>query len=54
VHCQSGARSAIAASVLRARGVSQVMNMTGGYLAWCAKGLPSERTAGHASSTAGA
>jgi hydroxyacylglutathione hydrolase len=34
VHCQSGARSAIAASVLRAQGRSDVQNLSGGYLAW--------------------
>ena len=34
VYCQAGARSAIATSVLRARGVANVINMTGGYEAW--------------------
>ena len=34
VYCQAGARSAIATSVLRARGVAKVINMTGGYEAW--------------------
>jgi hydroxyacylglutathione hydrolase len=34
VYCQAGARSAIAASVLQARGVANVINMTGGYEAW--------------------
>jgi hydroxyacylglutathione hydrolase len=43
VHCQSGARSAIAASVLRANGFADVMNVTGGFLAWQAAGLPVER-----------
>ena len=41
VHCQGGARSSIAASVLRARGVTNVLNMTGGYAAWERAGLPS-------------
>jgi len=41
VHCRSGARSAIAASVLQASGVKNVINLTGGYLAWKSDGLPS-------------
>jgi len=40
VHCQSGARSAIAASVLQARGVKNVVNLTGGFAAWQQAGLP--------------
>ena len=40
VHCQSGARSAIAASVLRARGVERVVNLTGGLAEWRDAGLP--------------
>jgi hydroxyacylglutathione hydrolase len=43
VHCQSGARSAIAASVLRAHGFDNVINMTGGYADWNARGNPVER-----------
>ena len=43
VHCQGGARSAIAASVLRARGFSQVMNMPGGFSEWEAAGQPVDR-----------
>jgi hydroxyacylglutathione hydrolase len=34
VYCQAGARSAIAVSLLRARGVTNVINMTGGFEAW--------------------
>jgi hydroxyacylglutathione hydrolase len=34
VHCQGGTRSAIAASVLKARGHEHVSNMVGGYTAW--------------------
>jgi len=34
VHCQSGARSAIAASILIARGYDQVQHMAGGYNAY--------------------
>jgi len=40
VHCQSGARSAIAASVLQARGVTNMMNLVGGIAAWQQAGLP--------------
>ena len=40
VHCQSGARSAIAASVLRARGVERVVNLTGGFTEWRDAELP--------------
>jgi hydroxyacylglutathione hydrolase len=39
VQCQSGSRSAIAASLLRARG-RRVRNLTGGYSAWATAGLP--------------
>ncbi len=42
LHCESGARSAIAASVLRSRGVKNVVNMSGGYAAWKAQGNPVE------------
>ncbi len=38
--CQSGARSAIAASILQAQGFSQVANLTGGMDAWQAAHLP--------------
>ena len=40
VHCESGARSANAASVLERLGVTGVINLTGGYAAWTAAGLP--------------
>jgi hydroxyacylglutathione hydrolase len=40
VHCQGGGRSAIAASLLQARGFTNVSNVTGGYRAWEASGLP--------------
>jgi hydroxyacylglutathione hydrolase len=53
LHCQGGARSAIAASVLHARGFTNVVNMTGGYAAWEAAGLPVQR-AGAAGALAGA
>ncbi len=41
VHCQSGVRSAIAMSVLQAAGFTNLVNMTGGYLAWQAASLAS-------------
>lgn len=34
VQCQGGARSAIAVSVLKANGIHDVVNLTGGYMAW--------------------
>ena len=45
VHCQGGARSAIAASLLQAEGVSDVLNMAGGFNEWRAAGLPVEEPA---------
>ena len=44
VHCQSGTRAIIGASVLRARGFTNVTPMTGGYEAWTAAGLPVHTT----------
>lgn len=40
VHCRSGYRSAIAASLLRRSGFRHVLNVTGGFEAWKAAGLP--------------
>jgi hydroxyacylglutathione hydrolase len=40
VHCLAGFRSAIAASLLQARGITDVINLTGGFQAWAAAGLP--------------
>jgi hydroxyacylglutathione hydrolase len=45
LHCQGGGRSGIAASVLRAHGVRDVLNMTGGFGKWQASGLPVEHGA---------
>ena len=45
LHCQGGARSSIGASILRARGVTGVTNMAGGYAAWQRAGLPTTRDA---------
>ena len=41
--CQSGGRSAIAASLLRRAGFQDVSNLLGGYAAWEAAGLPTTR-----------
>ena len=43
VHCQSGARSSIAASVLWANGLTNVVNLTGGFAEWQAAHNPVER-----------
>ena len=47
VHCQGGTRSAIASSLLSARGFTQVMNMPDGFGGWEEAGQPieHERTA---------
>jgi len=45
VYCQSGARSAIAASVLQARGRTNIVNLVGGITAWRQAGLPIVRPA---------
>jgi hydroxyacylglutathione hydrolase len=41
--CQGGGRSAIAASLLTARGVAEVVNVPGGFTEWSSAGLPVER-----------
>jgi hydroxyacylglutathione hydrolase len=40
LHCQGGGRSSIAASVLRARGYDNVVNMPGGFGTWRNEGHP--------------
>ena len=40
VHCQTGGRAAIAASVLKARGLGDVGVFAGGYAEWTAAGQP--------------
>ncbi len=45
VHCQGGGRSAIAASVLQAHGIGDVINLNGGLDAWARAGNPTERGA---------
>jgi hydroxyacylglutathione hydrolase len=42
VHCQSGSRAAMAASLLRARGFGDVWLFRGGFAEWLAAGLPVE------------
>jgi hydroxyacylglutathione hydrolase len=42
VHCLGGTRSAIAASLLQAEGLTQTINFAGGYKAWHAANQPSE------------
>lgn len=44
VQCLSGVRSAIGASLLQAKGITDVINLTGGFQAWTAAGLPVERS----------
>jgi len=43
VQCAAGARSAIAASLLRANGVERVINLSGGLNTWIRAGLPVEQ-----------
>lgn len=43
LQCQGGGRSAIAASLLKARGRDRVANLAGGYTAWVGAGMPVER-----------
>jgi hydroxyacylglutathione hydrolase len=43
VHCQGGTRSAIAASLLDAHGLGQVLDLPGGFTEWESAGLPVER-----------
>lgn len=44
VHCQGGARSAMAVSLLQAAGYTNVSNMGAGYGGWSAAGLPVENS----------
>ena len=43
VHCQGGTRSAIAAGLLDAHGLTEVLDMPGGFTEWETHGLPVER-----------
>ena len=40
MQCAAGARSMIGASMLKARGIDRVINLTGGFGAWASAGLP--------------
>jgi hydroxyacylglutathione hydrolase len=40
VHCQTGARSAIAVSLLERKGFKDVSNLNGGFVAWQRAGMP--------------
>jgi hydroxyacylglutathione hydrolase len=42
VHCKGGGRSAIAASLLAAHGIDNVINLAGGYDAWISQGRAAE------------
>jgi hydroxyacylglutathione hydrolase len=43
VQCRTGSRSAIGASILKARGAREVINLQGGIRDWAAAGLPVEK-----------
>ncbi|MGH7604165.1 MAG: MBL fold metallo-hydrolase [Gemmatimonadaceae bacterium] len=43
LQCKGGGRSSIAASLLKARGMEQVSNLTGGFEDWVKRGLEVER-----------
>ena len=43
VHCKSGYRSSIAASLMQRAGISDVRNLSGGYDAWCEAGMQGVR-----------
>src|SRR5215472_829164 len=45
VHCKGGYRSSIATSILRRAGFREIANLTGGFDAWKAAGLPAEAAA---------
>jgi hydroxyacylglutathione hydrolase len=47
VHCATGGRSAIAASLLQAHGIPTVINLVGGMKEWIAAGLPVARNGVH-------
>ena len=45
LHCQGSTRASIAASILQAKGFTDVANVRGGYRAWTAAGMPVDRSA---------
>jgi hydroxyacylglutathione hydrolase len=44
VQCRSGVRSAVGCSVLQSQGFKNVINLTGGYLAWTGAGYPTTKS----------
>src|SRR5690349_6836486 len=52
VHCKGGYRGVIACSLLQRAGFDQVMNLTGGFDAWRACGLPEAKSGSAAAQTA--
>ncbi len=52
VHCKGGYRSAIACSLIQRAGFDQVMNLTGGFDAWRACGLPEAKSGSAAAQAA--
>jgi hydroxyacylglutathione hydrolase len=46
VHCQGGTRSAVAAGLLDAHGLKDVMDFPGGFAEWEREGLPVESPSG--------
>jgi hydroxyacylglutathione hydrolase len=52
LQCQGGGRSSMAASVLKSRGIPNVINLAGGYGDWSRQGLPVEREADDTSGVA--
>ena len=52
VHCASGYRSSMAASMLRRAGFTQVADLLGGIEAWAGAGLPVSRPGAAASGAA--
>ncbi len=53
LHCETGSRSAVAASLLRAHGLARVANLAGGITAWKRAGLPVETESPAGAGTAG-
>jgi hydroxyacylglutathione hydrolase len=51
LHCQGGSRSAIAASLLQARGFTDVVNVAGGFRAWRDADLPIAHPSTHSTDT---
>jgi hydroxyacylglutathione hydrolase len=45
LHCQSGGRSAVGASLLRSLGFTNVFNLSDGFTGWQRRGFPVERPA---------